>query len=170
MRALLWYAFRMASRPVALSSQSPQSPLGRRLWGLITGRAATGVLHLLIAGVWKWSSQSNPITSFRSVTPLILTVAGLTLAYCVARLAWKDFLAQARLQILFDVVLVTWLVWISGNVSSPYVALYIVIISVASLFLGRRGALITSIGSAAAFNVCVLYTISHGISSETFAN
>ena len=160
----------MASWPAALSSQSPQTSLGRRLWWLITGRAATAVLLLLIAGVWKWSSQSNPITS-RSVAPLILSVAGLTLAYCVARLAWKDFLAQARLQILFDVGMVTWLVWISGNVSSPYVALYIVIISVASLFLGRRGALITSIGSAGAFNACVLYAISrHGASSEALAN
>ncbi len=161
----------MASWPVALSSQSPQSPLGRRLWWLIMGRAATAVLLLLVAAAWKWSSQSSTsINSSKAVTSLILSVAGLTLVYCVVRLAWKNFLEQARLQILLDVLLVTWLVWISGNVSSPYVALYIVIISVASLFLGRRGALITSIGSAAAFNACVLYTISHGINSETLAN
>src|SRR6266850_4017392 len=111
----------MADRPAESSSQSPQSPqspLGRRLWWLITGRAATAVLLLLIA--WKWSSQTNSINSSKAVTPLILSVAGLTLAYCIARLAGKQFLAQARIQILFDVLLVTWLVWISGNVSSPY--------------------------------------------------
>src|SRR5947207_198589 len=172
MRTVLWYAFRMAGRPAESSYlQSPQSPLGRRLWWLITGRAATAVLLLLIAAAWKWSSQSNSINSSRTVTPLMLSVAGLTLAYCVARLAWKNYLAQARLQILFDVLLVTWLVWISGNVGSPYAALYIVIISVASFFLGTRGALITSIGSATAFNACVLYTMSHhGANSETLAN
>jgi hypothetical protein len=38
--------------------------------------------------------------------------------------------------IFFDVLLVTWLVWITGNANSPYAALYIVIISVASLFVG----------------------------------
>ena len=53
-------------------------------------------------------------------------------------------------------LLVTWLVWITGAVHSPYAALYIVIISVASLFVGPRGAMITSIGSAAAFNACAL--------------
>src|SRR5439155_8125133 len=116
-RALLWYAFGMAGRPVTSSSQSPQlrqSPLGRRLWWLIAGRAAAAVLLLLMAAAWKWNSQTNSINSSRAVTPLMLSVAGLTLAYCIARLAWKNFLAQARLQILFDVLLVTWLVWISG--------------------------------------------------------
>jgi len=101
---------------------------------------------------------------------LILSVAGLTLVYCVARLAWKNYLVQARVQICLDVLLVTWLVWISGNISSPYAALYIVIISVASLFLGRRGALITSIGSAAAFNACTLYALNRGLGSETLGD
>src|SRR5437588_12442490 len=135
----------MAGQPVTSSSQSPPSPLGRRLWWLIAGRAAAAVLLLLIAAAWKWSSQNNnSINSSRAVTPLMLSVAGLTLAYCIARLAWKNFLAQARLQILFDVLLVTWLVWISGNVRSPYAALYIVIISVAGFFPAMRGTLITS--------------------------
>jgi two-component system sensor histidine kinase PilS (NtrC family) len=102
---------------------------------------------------------------------MILTVAGLTLLYSLARLTWKNFLAQARLQILLDVLLVSWLVWNTGHVNSPYAALYIVIISVASLFLGPRGALITSIGSAATFNACVLYAMARsGASSETLAN
>jgi two-component system sensor histidine kinase PilS (NtrC family) len=39
---------------------------------------------------------------------------------------------------------------------SPYVALYIVIIAISSLFLGPRGALITSVGCAAAFTTCAL--------------
>src|SRR5436309_6041924 len=98
----------MAGQPVTSSSQSPPSPLGRRLWWLIAGRAAAAVLLLLMAAAWKWNSQTNSINSFRAVTPLMLSVAGLTLAYCIARLAWKNFLAQARLQILFDVLLVTW--------------------------------------------------------------
>src|SRR5216684_3232893 len=38
-------------------------------------------------------------------------------------------------------------------------ALYIVVISVASLFIGPRGAMITSVGSVAAFNACALLAI-----------
>src|ERR1043166_248139 len=156
-----------------MASESPQpsspAPLGRRLWVLIVGRAATVVLLLGSAVAWRSSVQA--FSALKSnLAPMILTVAGLTLLYSLARLTWKNFLAQARLQILIDVLLVTWLVWNTGNVNSPYAALYIVIISVASLFLGPRGALITSIGSAATFNACVLYAMARsGASSEVMA-
>jgi two-component system sensor histidine kinase PilS (NtrC family) len=160
------------------ANPSPQTPLGTRLWWLISGRAAA-VIVLLLAGVlWKWSAPGHGLgTSLNSVAPLILTVAGLTIVYCVARLIWQNFLAQARFQFLADVLLVTWLVWITGNVSSPYAALYVVIIAIASLFVGPRGAMITSIGSAAAFNTCALLAISgigpfagRGITGESIAN
>src|ERR1041385_5456518 len=157
-----------------MASESPQpsspAPLGRRLWVLIVGRAATVVL--LLGSAIAWRSRVQAFSALKSnLAPMILTVAGLTLLYSLARLTWKNFLAQARLQILLDILLVTWLVWNTGNVNSPYAALYIVIISVASLFLGPRGALITSIGSAAAFNACALYALARsGASSETLGN
>jgi two-component system, NtrC family, sensor histidine kinase PilS len=59
------------------------------------------------------------------------------------------------------------LVWITGAVHSPYSALFIVVISVASLFIGPRGALITSIGSAAAFNTGALLLL-NGIVPSTY--
>ena len=72
---------------------------------------------------------------------------------------------------------VTWLVSATGNVSSPYAALYVVIISVASLFVGPRGAMITSVVSAAAFNASALLALSgvgpyavHGVTGESIAN
>jgi two-component system sensor histidine kinase PilS (NtrC family) len=137
---------------------------------LIAGRAATAVLLLLSAIAWR-SSVLAFGTINSKIAPLLVAVAGLSLIFVAVRLAWKNFLAQARLQILFDVLLVTWLVWNTGNVNSPYAALYIVIISVASLFLGPRGALITSIASAAAFNACALFAITRqGASSEAVAN
>src|SRR5262249_20891578 len=80
----------------------------------------------------------------------------LTAIYCAALLLFKNFLLQARVQFFFDVLLVTWLVSITDNVRSPYAALYIVIISVGSMFVGPRGAMITSIGSAADFNACAI--------------
>jgi two-component system sensor histidine kinase PilS (NtrC family) len=139
---------------------SPQSPLGSRLWWLISGRAAVAALLLLIGVFWKKSALGITFrTSLSGVVPIILTVAVLTTTYCVARLLWKNFLAQARIQFFLDVLMVTWLVWSTGDIHSPYTALYIVVISVASLFIGPRGAMIVSIGSAAAFNACALIAI-----------
>lgn len=138
-----------------------ESPLGRRLWWLISGRAVTVVLLVLVGLISKSSALGRGlVTALSVVAPIILTVVGLTILYVAARLLWKNYLAQARFQFFVDVLLVTWLVWSTGNVSSPYAALYVVIISVASLFVGPRGAMITSVGSAAAFTACALLALS----------
>jgi two-component system sensor histidine kinase PilS (NtrC family) len=118
------------------------------------------ILLLLVGAIWKRSTSGNYFgNSLRGIAPIVLTAAALSLIYSAAHLLWKNFLAQARIQFAADVLLVTWLVWVTGNVSSPYAALYIVLISVASLFIGPRGAMIASVGSAAAFTVCALAAI-----------
>src|SRR6266849_4542191 len=139
---------------------SPPSPLGQRLWWLILGRAAAVVLLLLIGVFWQKSAlDSSFTTSLSGVAPILLSVALLTILYSAAHLLWKNFRAQAQVQFFLDVLIVTWLVWSTGDIHSPYTALYIVVISVASLFIGPRGAMITSVGSAVAFNACVLIAI-----------
>jgi two-component system, NtrC family, sensor histidine kinase PilS len=158
--------------------QPIQSPLGKRLWWLIGGRAAAVILLFLSGVIWKWSTPRHGFeNSLSTVAPIILTVAGLTVIYCLARLLWKNFFWQAVIQVAMDVLLVTWLVWTTGNISSPYAALYVVIISLASLFVGQRGAIITSIVSAGAFNACALLGLSgfgpfavRGVTAETLAN
>jgi two-component system, NtrC family, sensor histidine kinase PilS len=160
------------------SSRHFQPALGARLWWLISGRAAAVIVLLLVGVIWKSSTAARGlVTSLSTATPIVLTVVGLTIIYCAARLLWKNYLAQARLQFLADILLVTWLVWATGNVSSPYAALYIVIISIASLFVGSRGAMITSVASAAAFNISALLALGgigpyavHGITGESIAN
>jgi two-component system sensor histidine kinase PilS (NtrC family) len=164
----------METRPTKYFS----SPLGARLWWLISGRAAAVILLLLIGVFFRSSALGHGlVASLSVVAPIILTVAGLTLTYSVARLVWKNYLAQARLQFFVDVLLVSWLVWTTGNVGSPYAALYVVIISIASLFVGPRGVIITSVGSAAAFNACALLSLGgmgafagQGVNSESIAN
>jgi len=150
---------------------SSQSTLARRLWWLILGRAAGVIILLLIGVAWKRMAPGAAfIKPGSSITPLVLAVIGLTVLYCIGRVTWKDFLAQARLQFFFDVLLVTWLVWITGIAASPYAALYIVIISAAGLFVESRDTMIASIGSAAAFTACALLANSRGVSSEAMAN
>jgi two-component system, NtrC family, sensor histidine kinase PilS len=112
---------------------------------------------LLAGALWvRRTFGPNVADSLQSIKPLVIVVTLLTLLYSSAHLLWKNYLVQARVQFFADVLLVTWLVWITGAVHSPYNALYIVVISIASLFIGPRGALITAIGSAAAFNTCAL--------------
>ncbi|HEY3103116.1 MAG TPA: ATP-binding protein [Pyrinomonadaceae bacterium] len=154
-----------------------QDGFGARLWWLIAGRAAVAVLVLLAGAVWaRGTFAANVGDSLQSIKPLVLVVALLTLVYSVAHILWKNYLLQARFQFLVDVLLVSWLVWITGAVRSPYTALYIVVISVASWFIGPRGALITSIGSAAAFNACSLLLLngvvpaSNGPTEESLAS
>jgi len=157
---------------------SSQTPLGTRLWWLISGRAAAVIVLLLTGVIWKRSALGRGfVISLGNIVPIVLTVAGLTIIYFAARLLWTNFLIQVRFQFLADVLLVTWLVWATGNMRSPYAALYIVVISIASLFVGPRGVVITSIGSAAAFNTCALLALSgigpfaaDGVTGESIAN
>jgi two-component system sensor histidine kinase PilS (NtrC family) len=138
-------------------ARSLEGSYGARLWWLILGRAAVALLVLLAGAFWaRGTFGANAGDSLQAIKSFILVIALLTLLYSAAHLLWKNYGFQARLQFFGDVLLVTWLVWITGAVHSPYTALYIVVISVASLFIGPRGALITSIGSAAAFNTCSL--------------
>lgn len=135
----------------------PETSFGTRLWWLIVGRAAVALLVLWAGAVWvRGTFASNLPDSLLSIKSFILVVAALTLVYSAAHIIGKNYGLQARVQFFGDVLLVTWLVWITGAVHSPYTALYIVVISAASWFIGARGALITSIGSAAAFNACAL--------------
>src|SRR5947209_5406178 len=152
--------------------------LGARLWWLILGRAATAVLLFLLGSFWRHNTLESSLSgSLRRVAPILWTVAALTIIYSAAHPVWKNYLAQSRFQLFADVLLVTWLVWATGDLHSPYAALYIVVISVSSLFIGPRGALITSLGSAAAFNACTLLALngigpvaSRVVSNESLAN
>jgi two-component system sensor histidine kinase PilS (NtrC family) len=85
-----------------------------------------------------------------TLSPLLI-VGGLTLLYAVARTFSKALLLQARIQFVIDIILVTWLVWTTDVIHSPYIALYIVVIAASSLFLGPRDAVLISLACAVAF-------------------
>jgi two-component system sensor histidine kinase PilS (NtrC family) len=150
---------------MATADSTPEQVFGRRLWWLIVGRAAVAVAVMLAGAVWaRGTFAANVGDSLQSIRPLLVVVTLLTLIYSAAHVLWKNYQIQAGFQFFADVLLVTWLVWITGGARSPYTALYIVVISVASWFIGPRGALITSIGSALAFNASSLLLL-NGIAS-----
>ena len=127
---------------------------GSKLGWMIAGRLATALL-LSVVGTF-WTRTGDPSQSINKSLGLLTIVACLTILYALIFRLSKKILSQARFQLAIDLLLVTWLVWNSNVIQSPYIALYIVIIAVSSLFLGPREAVVTSVACAVAFTVCSL--------------
>ena len=127
---------------------------GSRLGWLIAGRLVTALLLSIFGAIWTKAGESQQ--SINKSLVLLTIVAGATIVYAVIFRLSKNILAQARFQLAVDALVVTWLVWSTQTIQSPYIALYIVIIALSSLFLGPRGALITSVLCAVAFTACAL--------------
>jgi two-component system, NtrC family, sensor histidine kinase PilS len=133
------------------TSESGRSA-GSKLGWLILGRLVVAVLLTIVGTLWIRAGQ--PQQSIQKSLTLLTVVACLTIIYAVLSRIYKNIRMQARLQLAIDVALVTWLVWDADVIQSPYIALYIVIIAIASLFLGPRGAVVMSVGCAVAFTAC----------------
>jgi two-component system, NtrC family, sensor histidine kinase PilS len=142
--------------PTEQTSQSGNTTRLRLRW-LIIGRFATAIFLFVLGALW--TRARNPEASLDDAFLLLVIVGAFTAAYFLAYRSSKRLLLQARLQIAIDVLLVTWLVWQSGVSNSPYIALYIVLIAVSSLFVGPRDAIVTSVGSALSFTACALALI-----------
>lgn len=127
-------------------------PLRARALRLILGRVAF-LLLLLMASLWRSTSLFEGASNEASdglVIAFALTV-GLALIYFAALRFAPRILDQVRIQFFIDLLLITWLVWQTGDIISPYVTLYIVLISVAGFFLSRAETLYLSIGCALTF-------------------
>jgi two-component system, NtrC family, sensor histidine kinase PilS len=125
----------------------------RRLWWLIGGRLAASVLLLLASALWTRERFGElDRTALYDTLPIFIVAIALTAVYAVTlRFFPNRWSRHASWQLFADVLLATWLVWVTGDVLSPYAAVYIIIIAVASIFLGPRGALVTSVGCAVTF-------------------
>src|SRR6266576_230725 len=127
-----------------------------KLWWLILGRLAAALLLFLVGTIWTRGGSQQALNK---TVPVLLIVIGLTIIYSLAHRLSRTVHVQARLQFAIDIVLVSWLLWNSDVIHSPYIALYIVIIGVSSLFIGPRDAIVTSVGCAVAFTACALAVI-----------
>ena len=135
------------------------APLRRKMWWLIAGRFALAVALFALSLIFGRGGASPGGASFDSLQStlggalavlLLSALSAAALRFSRVPLQW-----QAGAQIFCDVLLVTWLTAMRGNLNSPYVALYIVIISAAGIFIGVRGALITSVGCAVCYTFAV---------------
>ena len=131
--------------------------LRRRLWRLILGRfGVTGVLLLpyLLLGEATPAAATDWLPG-----PLAVGLAALcaSLLYAlVLRFTRLSLGLQAGVQFCADILLVSWLVAVGGDLHSAFAALYIVVISIASIFLGVRGALVSAVGCAVGYTGVML--------------
>jgi two-component system, NtrC family, sensor histidine kinase PilS len=127
--------------------------LTNRIQTLIIGRLL--IIFLLLVAGWFWNSgytklsiEDFPI----GLLSIFLISVGLTIVYFFLLRLNKNYAWQVRLQFLIDALLITWLVWRTGDLTSPYITLYIVLISVSSIFLSAKRTLLI------AFLCVILFT------------
>lgn len=141
---------------VERGSQKTQTPDGK-LWWLLAGRLAAAVLLFLTSALWIHSSLSDAYRGlWKGTLPIFIAWVLLSAFYAIVLRFDKHYKEQAIVQLSFDVLLTTWLVWATGDIQSPYIIIYLVIISIASIFIGPRGALLTALGCAFVFTSVTL--------------
>ncbi|HYN86673.1 MAG TPA: ATP-binding protein [Pyrinomonadaceae bacterium] len=153
-------------------TQTRKEPAGlrRRLGRLVAGRLVASAILLGASALWTrlFLADGAPRNTFDVAVRISAAVVLLTAAYVAAlRLTRIPLAAQAAAQFFFDILLVTWLVAATGDLHSPYAALYIVIISVASIFLGAREALLTATGCAVFYTAAMLAVALSGTRETT---
>jgi len=130
---------------------------------------------LLLASLWwtvGYSKQSTAVFP-TSLFLFFLVAIALNCTYHFVAYLNSDHRKQRRVQFLIDVFLVTWLVWETGDINSPYVSLYIVLICLAGFLLDKTYTLAITFLSATSFVILsilagqeVIYSISADMSTS----
>ena len=138
--------------------------LSDKLFWLILARLGVAILLALARVLWVHGISWQ---SWLQMLPALSIVSALTVAYLVAHRFSENYLLQARIQFVLDIVLVTSLVWTTNVIYSPYIALYIVIIAASSLFLGPRDSIVISVVCVVAFTAAALVLLTGIGGAET---
>lgn len=129
-----------------------KSPSLSAVRNLILGRAIA--ILLLLTTSWAWYSGTFRV-SFQELPSGLLQVflvsLGLSVVYFGAAHLVGNLVWQLRIQFLVDALIVTWLVWLTGDLSSPYITLFIVLIGVSSIYLRPFWTLMLAFAAVALF-------------------
>ena len=121
-----------------------------RMQMLIIGRLLIVFLLLVTSWIWYSGDLVLSVENFpRSLFLVFIISVGLTVVYFLVARISREFVWQYWVQFAFDALLITWLVWRTGDITSPYVTLYFVLIGIASIFFRPNSTLALAI-------VCVL--------------
>lgn len=140
----------MAVVPIQKNAADPF--LAGRIQKLILGRL--GLIFLLLLASWWWNNSFSPqsVDAFPSGLFLFLMFAiGLSGVYALLAQRNQKYQWQMRGQFFVDALLISWLIWETGDIFSPYISLYIFLISIVGYFLGRNDTLFFAFLSAGLF-------------------
>ena len=116
---------------------SNETNLTQKIQTLIIGRLL--VIFLLLIASWLYNGNGNlkfSIDNFPQYLFLMFVMSvGLTIIYFFVLRFNKNFAWQIRTQFFLDALLITWLVWRTGDLTSPFIMLYILAIAISSVFL-----------------------------------
>ena len=123
---------------------------------LVIGRLIA--IFLLFAATWIWY-RGHIELSVQSINdgPFLVFIVGIgfTSIYFLFLRISKKMLWQLWLQFSLDVLMITWLVWRTGDVTSAYITLYIVLISVSSFYFKPTSVIAISLVSVGLFALVV---------------
>jgi two-component system sensor histidine kinase PilS (NtrC family) len=115
--------------------------LRKRLTRLILIRL--GAVLLLLGTVFAMDqllpSRGQLVSRLSTIVIITLITCGLTCLYTLLLHFWSAHRIQAYIQIAGDILLITWLVSLTGIIESPFTALYLIVIFIASSLFTRRG-------------------------------
>lgn len=112
---------------------------------LIIGRLVAIFLLMVAGWIWHEGKIQFSFETFPQDLFLAFVISvGLTIVYFFLLRLSHSLKWQIHLQFVMDALLITWLVWRTGDLTSPYLTLYIILIGVSSIFVSARGTLFLS--------------------------
>ncbi|HUR98091.1 MAG TPA: ATP-binding protein [Pyrinomonadaceae bacterium] len=154
----------------------PHKPEPERMQRLIFGRLTLIFLLLLASWWWTGSYLHRSTDTFPTTLFLFFLVSiSLTGIYHLVAHFSRNYFRQRRIQFFVDVLLITWLVWETGDINSPYTSLYIVLICVSGFVLGKAESIAIAVSAAVCFitmsvltGQVVVYSISGSVAPSRF--
>jgi transcriptional regulator with PAS, ATPase and Fis domain len=142
--------------------------LTKRLKLFLLGRVAiiSGFLGMLALSYLRSGEERYVISVNRLLMTIVITYGfSITSAILLQRI--KDLRSFTHVQIGFDTVLITGVIYLTGGVDSPFAFLYCLPVINGAVLLFGRGAMISALGAAIAYNGLLLALIS-GVLSPSY--
>ena len=132
---------------------------GQRLKLLIISRLIILSIFLLVTFFLGTMRAVLPIspTLLRLIYAVIITMYFLSLIYTLLLRKEKYFQFNIYTQLIVDIGLISFLVYLTGSIGSNYSLLYTLVIIYSAIFLGRRGAFIIASASSIAYGLVLAF-------------
>jgi len=145
-----------------------ENTLVRFRWLMFLRVAIVSFLLGIAAFIQLQGTESPLSISLYSVYTIIGTTYFLSILYTFLLKKIDNIIFNVRIQSLFDVILITILVYVTGGIESIYSMLYPLVIIYSVLFLGRRGGILIASASGILYGLLIdleFYKVIHPFSS-----